>query len=137
METINDRIQQIVDYYFNGNKAAFAKKIGMVPAAISNYLGNKRRSKPSIEMVVDIIQELEVDAMWLLTGKGSMLIQREGNSCGDGSQQVNGNQNNLCMIPEKVLIREQEANAELRRLLSESQAANNRLISLLEKSKII
>ena len=37
------------------------------------------------------------------------------------------------MIPEKVLIQEQEANAELRRMLADAQSANARLIALLEK----
>lgn len=134
METINDRIQKLVDNNFGGNKAAFAKAIGMIPAAISNYLGNKRRSKPPIDMVVDIIKNLNVDAMWLLTGEGSMFaIERDGNCCGDGSHQVTGNQNNLCMIPEKFLIQEQEGNAELRRMLADAQSANARLIALLEK----
>lgn len=134
METVNERMQKIVDECFGGKKATFAKRIGMVPTSISSYLGTERRSKPSIDILTSIVENLNIDARWLLTGKGSMFSsERDGNCCGDGSQQVTGNQNNLCMIPEKVLTQEQAANAELRRMLADAQAANARLIALLEK----
>ena len=71
MKTINDRIEMLVDERFNGNKAAFAKSIGLLPTGLSNYLGNKRRSKPSVDMVTKIVVALNVDARWLLTGEDS------------------------------------------------------------------
>lgn len=69
METINDRMEMLVNERFNGNKAAFAKSINMSPTSISSYLGNKRRSKPSVDMVAKIVLTLDVDAKWLLTGE--------------------------------------------------------------------
>ena len=51
METINDRMEMLVNERFNGNKAAFAKSIDMSPTSMSSYLGTKRRSKPSVDMV--------------------------------------------------------------------------------------
>lgn len=69
METINDRMEMLVNKRFNGNKAAFAKSINMSPTSISSYLGNKRRSKPSVDMVAKIVLTLDVDAKWLLTGE--------------------------------------------------------------------
>ncbi len=77
METINDRMQQIADYFCEGNKAAFANKLGIAPTSISNYLGKQRASKPSADLLEKIVNSLEIDAMWLLTGKGSM-IRKEG-----------------------------------------------------------
>lgn len=71
MKTINDRIEMLVNERFNGNKAAFAKSIGLLPTGLSNYLGNKRRSKPSVDMVTKIVVALNVDARWLLTGEDS------------------------------------------------------------------
>ena len=71
MKTINDRIEMLVDERFNGNKAAFAKSIGLLPTGLSNYLGNKLSSKPSVDMVTKIVVALNVDARWLLTGEGS------------------------------------------------------------------
>ena len=69
METINDRMEMLVNERFNGNQAAFAKSINMSPTSISSYLGNKRRSKPSVDMVAKIVLTLDVDAKWLLTGE--------------------------------------------------------------------
>ncbi len=69
METINDRIEQLVNQRFDGNKAAFAKSIDMSPTSMSSYLGNKRRSKPSVDMVAKIVLTLDADARWLLTGE--------------------------------------------------------------------
>ena len=63
-ETINDRIETLINDRFDGNKAAFAKSIGL-----SNYLGKQRRSKPSVDMVTKIVVTLDVDARWLLTGE--------------------------------------------------------------------
>lgn len=72
MMTINDRMEMLVNEHFNGNKAAFAKSIDMPPTSMSSYLGTKRRSKPSVDMVARIIQVLNVNARWLLTGEGDM-----------------------------------------------------------------
>lgn len=70
-QTINDRMEILVNEKFAGNKAAFAKFIGLSPTAISSYLGKERRSKPNIDMVTNIIVKLRVDPMWLLTGETS------------------------------------------------------------------
>lgn len=72
MDTVNDRMQQIVDQMFDGNKAAFAKAIGLAPTSVSNYLGKQRASRPSADLLEKIVNSLDVDAMWLLTGKGHM-----------------------------------------------------------------
>ncbi len=67
--SINDRIEMLVNKYFNGNKAAFEKAMDMAKGSISSYLGKQRRSKPSIDMVTKIIKRLDVDARWLLLGE--------------------------------------------------------------------
>lgn len=68
-ETINDRIEMLVNERFDGNKAAFAKSIGLPPTGMSSYLSKQRRSKPSVDMVTKIVVTLDVDARWLLTGE--------------------------------------------------------------------
>ena len=67
-ETINDRIEMLINERFNGNKAAFAKSIGLPPTGLSSYISKQRRSKPSIDLVISIVQAHNVDALWLLTG---------------------------------------------------------------------
>lgn len=51
MSSINERLQTIVDKLFDGNKAKFAKSIEIAPTSISNYLSDKRQSKPSADML--------------------------------------------------------------------------------------
>lgn len=76
METINDRMEVIVNELFDGNKAAFAKAIGLGPTGLSNYLGKQRRSRPSVDMVVSIVNSTGVSYAWLLTGEGPMRAQQ-------------------------------------------------------------
>ena len=83
-ETINDRIEMIVNERFDGNKAAFAKSIGLPPTGMSSYLGKQRRSKPSVGMVAKIVITLDIDARWLLTGEETP--KREKNTKKDSSQ---------------------------------------------------
>ena len=72
METINDRMEQIVNERFDGNKSAFAKAIGIPRGMISSYVGgNRKKSKPGVDLIVKIVKSLGVDSYWLLTGKGA------------------------------------------------------------------
>ena len=82
-ETINDRIETLINDRYDGNKAAFAKSIGLPPTGLSNYLGKQRRSKPSVDMVTKIVVTLDVDARWLLTGEET--ARREVHTEGDYS----------------------------------------------------
>ncbi len=85
MDTINDRMELLVNERFGGNKSAFAKAIAVEPTTLSSYLGTKRRSKPSVDMVAKIIMALNVDARWLLLGEKEAVVQVNG-----GANQING-----------------------------------------------
>lgn len=90
-ETINDRIEMLVNKHYNGNKAAFARAIGLNPTALSSYIGTQRRSKPNVDMVVKIMNVTGVDPRWLLTGEESchINISNSGNMMGENSGTVN------------------------------------------------
>lgn len=76
--TINERLQLIVDKKFNGNKAAFAKALGIAPTSISNYLSKSRASKPTSEILGQIVNIVDdVNALWLLTGNGTPFSNTE------------------------------------------------------------
>lgn len=76
--TINERMQYIVDQRFDGNKAAFAKTIGIPPTSISNYLSKSRTSKPTSDILGEIINGVDnINASWLLTGKGDPFVDEE------------------------------------------------------------
>lgn len=71
--TINNRIQEIVDKLFNGNKAAFAKAINKAPTTISNILSS-RKTVPSADIITSIINSIEnLNSYWLITGIGDMI----------------------------------------------------------------
>lgn len=127
METINDRMEMLVNERFDGNKAAFAKAIAVEPATMSSYLGNKRRSKPSVDMIVKIVTKLDVDAYWLLTGEKKQqtsVVGHHNQVNGDGAQgNINGN---VETIGDAVLIERVKA---LEALVAEKE----RLIKVYEK----
>lgn len=127
METINDRMEMLVNERFDGNKAAFAKAIAVGPATMSSYLGNKRRSKPSVDMIVKIMTKLDVDAYWLLTGEKKQqtsVVGHHNQVNGDGAQgNINGN---VETIGDAVLIERVKA---LEALVAEKE----RLIKVYEK----
>lgn len=75
-ETINDRIESLINERFDGNKAAFCKLIGLPPSGMGNYLGKQRRSKPSVDIITKIITKLGVDPGWLLTGEEKMVEEK-------------------------------------------------------------
>ncbi|MCI6671126.1 MAG: helix-turn-helix domain-containing protein [Prevotella sp.] len=124
METINDRMEMLVNSRFDGNKAAFAKSIGLQPTGLSNYLGNKRRSKPSVDMVVKIVENLNVDAYWLLTGKDN----KEGNTAtANGKQSVAAINSSITVAENTAVLKERVKSLEA--LLAEKE----RLIKVYEK----
>ena len=131
METINDRMEVLVNQRFGGNKAAFAKTIGLPPTGLSNYLGTKRRSKPSVDMVTKIVLALDVDARWLLTGeetpKQSVSTNVHGNVT-DSNVAIGSNNSvgNVSVGSDAVL-------AERVRYLEALLAEKERLIKVYEK----
>ena len=84
-ETINDRMEMLVNERFDGNKAAFAKAIDLAPTAISSYLSKQRRSKPSVDMIAKIVTALDVDAHWLITGEYKTSTPAKSNDLQDNS----------------------------------------------------
>lgn len=108
METINDRMEMLVNERFGGNKAAFAKAIDLAPTAISSYLGTKRRSKPSVEMITNIVTKLNVDAYWLLTGEkreqDNVAVNGSHNQVnGDGAHgNINGASIDVAVLEERI-----------------------------------
>ncbi len=128
-ETINDRIEMLINQHFNGNKAAFAKTVGLPPTGLSNYLGKQRRSKPGLDMITKIITNLDVDARWLLIGEESSLTQvhTEGDyspASRDGDVSV--------VVGDAVLL---ERVKSLEALLSEKNARIDELKERIEELK--
>lgn len=71
--SINNRIQNIINSLYAGNKRAFSFAIGVSPSVIENIVG-KRQSNPSFDITSKIINSIEnLNIEWLMTGNGRML----------------------------------------------------------------
>ena len=68
--TINRRIEKIIEHV--GNKSSFSRAIGVRPSVIQNITGQKQ-SKPGFILLQKILTKFEnLDAEWLILGKGTM-----------------------------------------------------------------
>ncbi|MDR0830023.1 MAG: hypothetical protein LBN95_07930 [Prevotellaceae bacterium] len=95
METINERINYILNVNFNANVAKFSRFLGVSHTTLNNIVANKM-NKPSFDSLEKIITKMpNIDANWLLTGVGNMLKSDEksvqSNSNLQHSSQINGN----------------------------------------------
>lgn len=62
------RLQALIDYYDNGNKSQFAKRLGITAQGLSTWIS---RNSFDIETIFSKCEN--ISAEWLLTGKGDML----------------------------------------------------------------
>lgn len=70
--TINERIEQIIENLYRGNKRAFANAIGVAPTVVENVVGT-RQGKPSYGLLEKICAIENISIEWVITGEGSML----------------------------------------------------------------
>jgi transcriptional regulator with XRE-family HTH domain len=73
--SINERILKLIKL-LNLNKKSFSEKIKLSsPAVLENIVG-LRKSKPSFDIIEKIIQYTEINANWLITGRGEIFIKQ-------------------------------------------------------------
>jgi hypothetical protein len=71
--TIIERIQEIINTLYKGNKSLFAKDIKVSPTVIENIVGT-RKGNPSFGVLQKIkFANENIDSDWLLIGKGQMI----------------------------------------------------------------
>lgn len=63
------QLEELIDHYSNGNKAAFANLIGISPQGLNNWI---RRGNFDPEVLYTHLDG--ISSVWLLSGEGSMLI---------------------------------------------------------------
>jgi hypothetical protein len=69
MSKINLRINELAMNYFDGNNSKMANILSTSEANIRNYRSNR---EPKIEFINKIVEHLEINYEWLLSGKGNM-----------------------------------------------------------------
>lgn len=70
MSGLNLRIQQLVDYFDNGNKKAFGERIDVGESSIRSYLSG---TEPKFNIIERICKLLGIRPEWLVLGEGEML----------------------------------------------------------------
>jgi len=74
----NDEIVQRIEYirnYLGLNKSRFSTEIGLKPQTYNNFIG-AQASKPSVDLVVGIVNRFGVNPGWILTGSGPVFSER-------------------------------------------------------------
>lgn len=75
MQTVNERVQCIVNEMYNGNVSEFERASQIKPYTVKNIIGG-RKTKPSFDVLESIIRNnVQISSDWLLTGKGRMIKQ--------------------------------------------------------------
>ena len=114
---LNDRINQIRSLLFDDNNRKFASAIGKNEQTISQICLNKRNA--GLEIVQKILDNMpEVDANWLLRGKGNMLIERKSKvvQVQDSSQTTVSNWDMANGAPAKLLTLLNEQQETIKKL---------------------
>lgn len=128
MGNISERIQSIINEQFNRKAAPFARAIGVSPTTVANYLNPQRASKPTSDFLEAVINNLGVDANWLLTGKGDMFLENKdgikvdinADSDNGGASAIIGNPSvGSNMAEHDELIRLREENKYLKEFMRE------------------
>lgn len=73
-ETIHGRIAQLVNEFGKGKNTVFASRIGSNEANVRGY---KTSVMPKFDFLEKIARNIEVNLDWLLTGRGSMLLNNQ------------------------------------------------------------
>ena len=72
------RLQRLIEYYCGGNKAEFAKKIGVTPQCLYTW-----SSRGTLDYDIIFAKCEGLSAKWLLTGEGEMLENPQKNNSED------------------------------------------------------
>jgi transcriptional regulator with XRE-family HTH domain len=73
-EEIIQRIEYIRNY-LGLNKSRFSTEIGLKPQTYNNFIG-AQASKPSVELILGIVNRFGVNPAWLLNGSGPVFQER-------------------------------------------------------------
>lgn len=75
---INNRIQYVIDQYFNCNVSAFCRDTSIAYSTVADIIGDKKTS-PTNKTIQKILtaKSVKIDPDWLMQGKGNELKSEE------------------------------------------------------------
>lgn len=74
MSTLTDRLSHLVKKFADGKHTIFARNAGIKPSTFQYYIKGRA---PNSDTLSAICETYNVNANWLLTGKGEILLQDE------------------------------------------------------------
>jgi hypothetical protein len=76
METINERLQLIVDQCYKGKKAPFYREAGIPQKTFADYISGPKNT-PKQEQILKIlsVKTFKINPEWLMYGRGEMILK--------------------------------------------------------------
>lgn len=76
---LSKRLKLILDEYYDGNFSAMSRDIGVTDTGLGSYIrgkvqsdGSVKLSTPSADVIATIVDKLEINPEWLISGVGEM-----------------------------------------------------------------
>lgn len=88
MGTISDRVQLIINEYYNENESSFSRDTGINQKTLNSITSGKRKN-PGIVIISQILsaKAVKINPDWLLTGKGDLKLKE---NCEDKAEEIKG-----------------------------------------------
>lgn len=129
-ESVNQRLNLIVDTFEKGKKAAFARKAGMSPQGAQEILAG-RKGDPSFKVLVKILESYpSIDANWLVLGQGSMYREVPDAITLPETPPISLSPQQMEEAFKQIVIDKLGLNEALEREFAESSARSNNIASL-------
>ena len=76
METINKRVQLVINKHYGRNASEFARDIDIRQSTISGIIGS-RQTNPTSDTIEKMLNatKVKINCDWLITGKGEMVLK--------------------------------------------------------------
>lgn len=74
INSISERISELVKVFADGNKTRFASMVGTSEANIRNYVDNGK--SPKFDFIKKVCEQFEISCDWFILGKGTMFKEK-------------------------------------------------------------
>lgn len=136
MPSINSRVLQLIDYYTDRNVKKFAHSIDISQQTLNRLFNIDTRTQKYPTATTDVLIAIaktyvDVDAEWLLTGRGEMFkIYPEGSPQKDQRKPGGNSYKALCLLCNEKDVRIKEKDSQLK----EKDSQINKILDLLTRS---
>lgn len=132
IDTLNDRLQLLIEKTEKGKHTVFARKAGIPKATFQNYIKGRN---PNVEHLVRISETFDANLDWLLTGQGEMFHSSQRKNQNNKLEVINdnnsgiiyGNNNHVHILMDKK-AREDDQSLDAFAMLTKILASGNQTL---------